>query len=117
MTTPSTPTAASSNVDMLRIEQLQMVIEIYHGTRTFLDTVEIQQPAALVRLLVQQQRQAHRDLRELKRALGDKFDRTDLEVIEIEHNYQVLCEAVQYLYSQQMADSTASHEWIQTELM
>ena len=117
MTTPSTPAAASSNVDMLRLEQPQTAIEIYHGTRPSLDTVEIHQPAAWVRLLVQQQRQAHRDLRELKRALGDKFDRTDLEVMEIERNYQVLCEAVHYLYSQQEADSTASNEWIQTELM
>jgi len=117
MTTPSTPAATSSNVDMLRIEQPQTAIEIYHGIRASLNTVEIQQPAAWVRLLVQQQRQAHRDLRELKRALDDKFDRTDLEVIEIERNYQVLCEAVQYLYAQQEADSTASHEWIQTERM
>jgi len=113
----TTPAAASSNVDMLRIEQPQTAIEIYHGIRPSLDTVEIQQPAAWVRLLVQQQQQAHRDLRELKRALGDKFDRTDLEVIEIERNYQVLYEAVQYLYAQQDADSTVSHEWIQTKLM
>jgi len=110
MTTPSTPAAASTNVDMLRIEQPQTAIEIYQGNRPSLDTVEIQQPAAWVRLLVQQQRQAHRDVRELKRALGDKFDGTDLEVIEIECIYHVLCEAVQYLYSQQEADSTASHK-------
>jgi len=31
MTTPSTPAATSSNVDMLGIEQPQMAIEIYHG--------------------------------------------------------------------------------------
>jgi len=117
MMTPATPAAASSNAYMLRIEQPQMAIEIYHGIRPSLDTVEIQQPAAWVRLLVQQQRQAHRELRELKRALGDKFDRTDLEVIKIECNYQVLCEVVPYLYAQQEANSTASHEWIQTELM
>jgi len=102
---------------MLRIEQPQTAIEIYYGIRPSLDTIEIQQPTAWVRLLVHQQRQAHRDLSELKRALGDKIDRTDLEVIEIERNYQVLCEAVQYLYSQQETDSTVSHEWIQTELM
>ena len=117
MRTPSTPAGASSNVDMLRLEAPQTAIKIYHGIRPSLDTVEISQPAAWVRLLVQQQRQAQRDLREHKRACGDKFERTDLKVIEIERNYRVLCEAVQYLYAQQEADTTASHEWIQTELM
>jgi len=48
---------------------------------------------------------------------GDAYDRADRRIVAIERNYNLLMQALEYIYKTAEANTTVSHEWIQTELM
>jgi len=48
---------------------------------------------------------------------GDAYDRADRRIIAIERNYHLLTQALEYVYKTDEANTTVSHEWMQTELM
>jgi hypothetical protein len=113
----STTGAASSNVNMLRLEYPRNADEVYNDTSPVNDTVEIREPASWLRQLVHQHHQAQADLHRLRQICGGQFDRDDRRIRAIERNYVSLFEGMRYIYHQAQADEKASHEWIQTELM
>jgi len=48
---------------------------------------------------------------------GDTYDRADRRIIAIERNYQLLTQALEYVYKTAKANTTVSYEWMQTELI
>lgn len=113
----STTGAASSNIDMLRLEYPRNIDDIYNDTEPNNDTVDIPDPANWLRQLVHQHQQAQSDLQRLREVCGGQFDRNDRRIRAIERNYETLFESIRYIYEQAQADGRASHEWMQTELM
>ena len=109
--------AASSTVDMLRLEHPRTIEDIYSDTYSNGDIAEIRDPASWLRQLAHQYLLAQTDLQRLHHLCGRGFDRTDPRIRTIERNYETLCQGVRYIYEQAKADGTASHEWMQTELM
>jgi hypothetical protein len=109
--------AASSSVNMLRLEYPRHTEEVYDDTDPSNDTVEIRKPASWLRQLVHQHKQAQTDLQRLRQICGGQFIRSDRQIRTIERNYEVLFEAMRYIYQQAQTDATASHDWMQTELM
>jgi len=86
------------------------------GVTSALGVTEIANPAVWVRILVQQQQQAERDLKQLTEMCGDAYDRTDRRPREIEQAYQTLAEGTRYVYEQVNADEKIAEEWIRREL-
>jgi len=109
--------AASSTVDMLRLEHPRTIEDIYSDTYPNGDIAEIRDPASWLRQLAHQYLLAQTDLQWLHHLCGRGFDRNDPRIRTIERNYETLCQGVRYIYEQAKADGTASHEWMQTELM
>jgi len=111
------PRAASSNVDMLRLEYPSTAVEIYADCGPSQPSVEIRHPAAWVRLLVTQQRQAQWDLEQLYTACRMAFDRGDRRIQQIEQNYTLLAGALEHVYNAAQNDTVVASEWMQTELI
>jgi len=111
------PGAASSNIDMLRLEYSSTALQIYDNQRPSQPAVEIRSPAAWVRLLVTQQRQAQWGLEQLHTACGTAFDRGDRRIQQIEQNYALVAEALEHVYHAAQNDTAIASEWMQTELM
>jgi len=101
---------------MLRLEAPRDLLQITDGTPRPEQAVEIANPAVWVRILVQQQQQAERDLKQLTEMCGDAYDRTDRRTREIEQAYQTLAEGTRYVYDQVNADEKIAEEWIRSEL-
>jgi len=106
-----------SNVDMLRLEYPRTALEVYNDTETDQPTIDLPNPTAWVRLLVTQHQQAQWDLEQLHGMCGDAYDRADRRIVAIERNYQLLTQALEYVYKTAEANTTVSHEWMQTELI
>jgi len=106
-----------SNVDMLRLEYPQMALEVYNDTETDQPTIDLPNPTAWVRLLVTQHQQAQWDLKQLHGMCSDAYDWADRRIIAIKRNYQQLTQALECVYKTAEANTTVSHEWMQTELM
>jgi len=114
--TPASGTA-SSNIDMLWLEYPSTALEIYADRGPSQPSVEIRHPAAWVRMLVTQQRQAQWDLEQLHTACRTAFDRGDRRIKQIEQNYALLAGAMEHIYNAAQNDTVVASEWIQTELM
>ena len=112
----STPGAASSNVDMLRLEYPQTITEVVELTAPNDESVEIHEPPMWMRQTIHQYTAARRDLLRMYEACGKNLDRDDRRIRDIEQNYQVLVDSIRYVYDQAKSDSVATREWIQTEL-
>jgi len=106
-----------SNVDMLLLEYPRTALEVYNDTETDQPTIDLPNPTAWVRLLVTQHQQAQWDLEQLHGMCGDAYDRADRRIVAIERNYHLLTQAPKYVYKTAEANTTVSHEWMQTELM
>jgi len=106
-----------SNVDMLRLEYPRTALEVYNDTETDQPTIDLPNPTAWVRLLVTQHQQVQWDLEQLHGMYGDAYDRPDRRIVAIEWNYHLLTQALEYVYKMAEANTTVSHEWMQTELM
>jgi len=111
------PRAASSNVDMLRLKYPSTAVEIYADRGPSQPSVEIRHPAAWVRLLVTQQRQAQWDVEQLYMACATMFDRGDRWIQQIEQNYTLLAGALEHVYNTAQNETAVTSEWMQTELM
>jgi hypothetical protein len=109
--------AASSTVDMLRLEYPRNIENIYNDTYPNNDIVEIREPASWLRQLVHQHLLAQTDLQHLRHVCGGEFDRNDRRIQSIERSYETLFQGLRYIYDQAKVDGGASHEWMQTELM
>jgi len=93
------PGAASSNVDMLRLEYPSTAVEINTDRAPSQPLVEICHPATWVQLLVTQQRQAQCDLEQLYTACGMTFDRGDRQIQQIEKNYALVVGSLEHVYN------------------
>jgi len=109
--------AASSTVDMLRLEHPRTIEDVYNDTYLNNDIVEIREPASWLRQLAHQHLLAQTDLQRLRQVCGGDFDRTNHRIRSIERSYETLFQGLRYIYEQAKADGGASHEWMQTELM
>jgi len=109
--------AASSTVDMLRLEHPRTIEDVDNDTYPDNDIVEIREPASWLRQLAHQHLLAQTDLQRLRQVSGGEFDRTNGRIRSIERSYETLFQGLQYIYEQAKADGGASHEWMQTELM
>jgi len=112
----STTGAASSNVDMLRLEYPRTLTEVVQYTAVDDESVEVREPPMWMRQMIHQYTQAKRDLIRMYDACGQNLDRNDRRILDIEQNYEVLAEGIRYVYKQAKSDSVATREWIQTEL-
>ena len=112
----STQGAASSNVDMLRLEYPRSITEIVEFTVVNDETVEVHDPPVWMTQMIHQYTSARRDLVRLYEACGNTFDRNDRRIRDIEQNYQVLADGIRYVYDQAKSDSVVTRDWIQTEL-
>jgi len=92
-------------------------MEVYNDAKTNQPTIDLPNPTAWVRLLVMQHQQAQWELEQLHRMCGDVYDRADRRIVAIERNYQLLTQALEYVYRTAEANTMVSHEWMQTELM
>jgi len=106
-----------SNVDMLRLEYPRTALEVYNDTVTDQPTIDLPNPTAWVQLLITQHQQAQWDLEQLHGICGDVYNRADRRIVAIEWNYHLLTQALEYVYKTAEANTTVSHEWMQTELM
>jgi len=107
--------AASSNVDMLRLEYPQTITEIVNYVPSD-DCIEIHEPPVWMRQMIHQYTQARKDHNRMYNACRQNIDRNDRRILKIEQNYKVLADGIRYVYDQAKSDATATHEWIQTEL-
>ena len=112
----STPGAASSNVDMLRLEYPRTITEVVEYTASNDESIEIREPPMWMRQMIHQYTAIRRDLLRMYDACGKNLDRDDRRIRDIEQNYQVLVDGIRYVYEQARSDSVATREWIQTEL-
>ena len=112
----STQGAASSNVDMLRLEYPRSITEIVEFTVVNDETVEVHDPPVWMRQMIHQYTSARRDLVRLYEACGNTFDRNDRRIRDIKQNYQVLADGIHYVYDQAKSDPVVTRDWIQTEL-
>jgi hypothetical protein len=69
--------AASSTVDMLRLEHPRTIEDIYNDTYPNGDIAEIRDPASWLRQLAHQYLLAQTDLQRLHHLCGREFDRND----------------------------------------
>jgi len=92
-------------------------MEVYNDAKTDQPTIDLPNPTTRVRLLVTQHQQAQWDLEQLDGLCGEAYDRAERRIVAIERNYQLLTQAVEYVYKTAEANTTVSHEWVQTELM
>jgi len=109
--------AASSTVDMLRLEHPRTIEDVYNDTYPNGDIAEIQEPVTWLRQLAHQHLLAQTDLQRFRHLCGREFDRNDHSIRAIKRNYEILCQGIRYIYERAKAVGTASHEWMQTELM
>jgi len=106
-----------SNVDMLQLEYPRTTLEVYNDTETNQRTIDLPNPTAWVRLLVTQHQQAQWDLEQLHGMCGDVYDWANRQIVTFERNYHLLTQAIEYFYKTAEANTSVSHEWMQTELM
>jgi hypothetical protein len=109
--------AASSTVNLLRLEHPRSANDVYNDTYPNNDSVEIHEPASWLRQLAHQHRLAQADLQRFRQICGGEFDRNERHIRSIERSYETLLQGVRYIYEQSQADREISPEWIQTELM
>jgi hypothetical protein len=109
--------AASSTVNLLRLEHPRSATDVYNDTYPNNDSVEIHEPASWLRQLAHQHQLAQADLQRFHQICGGEFDRNDRQIRSIERSYELLFQGIQYVYEQTKADGEISPEWRQTELM
>jgi hypothetical protein len=109
--------AASSTVNLLRLEHPRSDEDVYNDIYPNNDSVEIHEPASWLRQLAHQHQLAQADLQRFRQICGGEFDRTDRHIRSIERSYDVLFQGIRYVYEQTQADGGISPEWMQTELM
>jgi hypothetical protein len=109
--------AASSTVNLLRLEHPRSADDIYNDTYPNNDSVEIHEPASWLRQLAHQYQLAQADLLQFHQICGGECDRNDRPIRSMERSYEVLLQGVRYIYEQTQADAEISPEWMQTELM
>jgi len=109
--------AASSNVDMLRLEYPASAVQVYMGDIPPQPSIDLKDPPAWLQLLVSQQRQAQWDLEQLHMVCSSAYDRSDRRIQCIKETYTQITGALEYVYDQAQANARASSDWMQTELM
>ena len=108
--------SVSSDFNMLRLEAPRDVLQITDSTRPALEAVEIVNPAAWVRALVKQQKQAEADYRQLTELCGNAVDHTDQRIQRVEQAYQELSDGTRYVYDRKSANEEVAEAWIHGEL-
>ena len=108
--------SGSSDFNMLRLEAPRELAQITDGTPQMEGAVEIANPAAWVRTLARQQRQAEEDMQRLIEACGDTVDRTDQRIQRVERAYHDLTEGTRYVYDRMSANEEVAEAWIRSEL-
>jgi hypothetical protein len=108
MASAKQPDAPSSNVDMLRLEYPRTAMEVYNDQESDQTTIDMPNPSAWLRLLIQQQQQAQWDLEQLFNICGDAYDRADRGVVAIERTYGQLVAGMEYIYAQYQTNAEAS---------
>jgi len=106
----------SSDFNMLRLEAPKDVLQITQGTEPGDQALEITNPAAWVRAMIHQQRQAEQDLRQLTDLCGNTIDRTDQRIVNIEKAYDALAQGTRYVYDRVAANEEIASEWVRNEL-
>ena len=102
--------AASSTIDMLRLEYLQNIENIYNDTYPENNSVELREPVSWLCQLAHQHQLAQTDLQQLHHICGGEFDQNDCRICSIERSYETLFLGLRYIYEQAKADVGASHE-------
>jgi len=69
-----------------------------------------------MRAIVNQQRQAEQDLRQLMEVCGDTVDCTDRRIQQVEKVYYKLSQATPYLYERMAAKEEIEEAWVRNEL-
>jgi len=67
----------SSDFNILRLEAPRDLLQITDGTTTAEQALELSNPAAWVRTMARQQKQAEKDLWQLTKLCGNTIDKTD----------------------------------------
>jgi hypothetical protein len=90
--------AASSTVNLLRLEHPRSATDVYNDTYPNNDSVEIHEPASWLRQLAHQHQLAQADLQRFHQICGGEFDRNDRQIRSIERSYELLFQGIQYVY-------------------
>ena len=101
---------------MLRLEAPRDILQITDGTRPAEGAVEIANPAAWVRALVKQQRQAEDDYQQLTELCGNAVYHTDQRIQRVEQAYQELSDGTRYVYDRMGANEELAEAWIRGEV-
>jgi len=99
---------------MLRLEAPRDMLQIKNDEET--QTVEIANLVDWMRAIVNQQRQAEQDLRQLMEVCGDTVDRTDRRIQQVKKAYYKLSQGTQYIYEKMEAKEDITEAWVRNEL-
>jgi len=108
--------STTSDFNMLRLEAPRDLLQITDGTPAPEQAIELANPAAWVRAMARQQRQAETDLRQLTELCGNTIDRTNQRMQRIEEAYRTLAEGIRYVYDRVNANEEIAETWARTEL-
>jgi len=101
---------------MLRLKAPKTLLQITDGTTPMEGIIEVTNPAAWIRSMVRQQKQAEDDLRHLKELCGDTINQADRRIMRIEAAYQTLAEGTRYVYDRFEANEGVAEAWLRSEL-
>jgi hypothetical protein len=90
--------AASSTVNLLRLEHPHRTNNVYNDTYPSNDSVEIHEPDSWLRQLAYQPQLAQTDLQRFCQICGGEFNRNNRHIHSIEQSYEALLQGIRYVY-------------------
>jgi len=106
----------TSDFNMLCLEVPRDLLQITDRTPAPEQAVEMANPAAWVRTIVQQQRLGENDLRQLSELCSSTIDATDQQMQRIEEAYWILAEGIRYVYDRVNTDEEIAEAWVCSKL-